>query len=89
MGIMMYDPEEGPVPIGFTAFVGARSFRSWENAIAYALLPDDPKVFKTPLRRRVSRASSGRWVVIRTWVCRNPWHRTAPARQCMRCPECP
>lgn len=56
-------------PIGFSLFVGPRSFRSWDNAVAYAFLPPDPNITVAP-RRRVYLGSSGRWIVAQTTALR-------------------
>lgn len=49
-------------------FTGPRSFTLWSMAVAYALLPAhpnmNPRIVAT--RRRVTRGSSGRWIVTQT-----------------------
>lgn len=49
-------------PIGWTHYMGPKTFRSWDNAIAYALLPAAPGYHATQ-RRLVLLGSAGRWVV--------------------------
>jgi hypothetical protein len=47
--------------LGYRMYVGSRSFRSWERAMAYAMLPA-ARGYATA-RRRVEKVDSGRWIV--------------------------
>ena len=56
-------------------FVGPRAFRTWDCAMAYALLPADTSITLTPRRHVRYSPASERWIVGQTTMPRQYGNR--------------